>query len=109
MAYSRCKIYVNKRRCDLEFEEGDHVFLKVSPTKGVMRFRKKSKLDLIFIRPFEILKQVVDLANELALPPKLSHVHHVFHVSMLRKYMCDPSHILEYEQLQVCEDLLYDA
>lgn len=88
--------------------KGDHVFLKVSPTKGVMRFKKKSKLDSEFIGPFETLKIVGDLTYELALPLKLLHVHRVFDVSMLRKYIHDPSHILEYEPLQVCENLSYE-
>lgn len=84
------------------------MFLKVSPIKGVMRFGKKNKLYSIFIRPFEILRRVGDLAYELALPPDLSHVHCVFHVSMLQKYLHDPSNICKYKPLQVHEDLLYE-
>lgn len=105
---SRQKNYANKRRHELEFEEGDHIFLKVSLTKGVMRFGKKSKLSPRFIRPFEILKRVGDLAYELALSPNLSHVHHIFHVSMLQKYIHDLFHVLENEPFQVCEDLSYE-
>lgn len=100
--------YANKRGCDLEFEKGDHVFLKVMWTKDVMRFRKKSKFNPRFIGPFEILKQVGDLSYELALPPELSHMHCIFCLSMLRKYMHNTSHILEYEPLQVSEDLSYE-
>lgn len=72
-----------------------------------MRFGKKNKLDLRFIGPFEILKRVGDLAYELDLCPKLLHVLHIFHISILRKYIHDPSYILEYEPLQVHEDLSY--
>lgn len=49
-----------------------------------------------------------DIAYELTLPPDLSHVHNVFHVSMLKKYMCDPSYVLGFEPLQVKENLSYD-
>jgi len=73
-----------------------------------MRFGKKGKLNPRFIAPFEILRKMGDVAYELALQPDLSHVHNVTHVSMLRKYMCDPFHVLEFEPLQVKEDLSYD-
>lgn len=84
------------------------MFLKVSLTKGVMRFRKKNKLDSRFIGPFEILKQVCDFAYELTLTLNLSHLHRVFHVSMLQNYIYNPSHILEHKPLQVHEDLSYE-
>lgn len=74
------------------------MFVKVSPTEGVIRCRKKNKLDMRFIGPFEILKQVGDLAYELTLPLEL-YVHLIFYVSMLRRYTHDHSHILEYEPL----------
>ena len=76
------------------FMEGDHVCLRVSPIKGVMRFGKKGKLSPRFIGPFEILSRVGEVAYKLALPPSLSAVHPVFHVSMLRKYILDESHVL---------------
>ena len=71
------------------------MFLRVSPTKGVMRFWKKGKLSSRYIGPFEILSRVGVVAYQLALPPNLSHVHPVFHVSMIRKYLSDPSHVLQ--------------
>ena len=79
---------------------GDLVFLKVSPTRGVVRFGKKGKLSLRFIGPFEIIQRVGECAYRLALPPSLSGVHDGFHVSMLRKYIIDPSHVLDYSCLQ---------
>ena len=106
-AQSRQKSYADIRRRELEFEEGDHVFLKVSPTRGVQRFGKKGKLSSRFVGPFDILKKVSTTAYMLALPPELSHVHNVFHVSMLRKYIRDPSHIIQYQPLEVQEDLSY--
>ena len=76
------------------FMEGDHVWLQVSPRKGVIRFGKKGKLSPRFIGPFQILSRVGEVAYKLALPPSLSAVHPVFHVSMLRKYIPDESHVL---------------
>ena len=107
-AQSRQKSYADNRRRDLEFQVGDHVFLKVSPSKGVMRFGKKGKLSQRYIGPFEILDRVGNVSYRLALPPNLSHIHNVFHISVLRKYMPDPSHVLEYEPINVREDLSYE-
>lgn len=72
------------------------MFLKVSPKRGVMRFGIKGKLSPRFVGPFEILERVGKVAYRLALPPVLSGVHNVFHVSMLRKYVLDSSHVIEY-------------
>lgn len=107
IAQSRQKSYVDKRRKDLEFEEGDHVFLRVSPWKGVMRFGKKGKLSPRYIGPFEILERVGATAYRLALPPSLSQLHDVFHVSMLRKYVPDPSHVLTAQPIELSKDLTY--
>ena len=65
--------------------EGEQVLLKVSPMKGVMQFGKRGKLSPRYIGPFEVLKRVAEVAYELALPPGLSGVHRVFHVSMLKR------------------------
>ena len=107
-AHSRQKSYADTRRRDLKFEVGDKVFLKVSPMKGVMRFGKKGKLSPRFVGPFEVLERIGVVAYRLALPPSLSAVHNVFHVSMLRKYISDPSHVLNYEPLQLNQDLTYE-
>ena len=96
------------RRKSLEFEIENPVFLKVAPMKGVLRFGLKGKLSPKFIGPFEILEQVGLVAYKLALPPALSGVHDVFHVSMLRKYIMDPIHVVDYEPLQLNEDLSYE-
>ncbi|KAL5562060.1 hypothetical protein UlMin_031807 [Ulmus minor] len=92
----------------LEFEIGEKVFLKIAPMKGVLRFGKKGKLSPRFIGPYEILERVGKVAYRLALPPDLSKVHNVFHVSMLKKYISDPTHILQSEPIQVNEDLTYE-
>ena len=104
---NRQKSWADKKRRELEFQVGDHVFLKVSSTKGVMRFGRHGKLSPWFIRPFEILSWVGNVAYELALPPELFKVHNVFHISPLRKFIPDPNNVIKYEPLQVHEDLTY--
>ena len=106
-AQSRQKSYVDNRHRQLEFQRGDYVFLRVSPTKGVIRFGKKGKLSPRYIGPFEILERIGAVVYKLALPPELSSVHNVFLVSMIKKYVPDPKHILSHEPLQVREDLSY--
>ncbi|XP_056688567.1 uncharacterized protein [Spinacia oleracea] len=107
-AQSRQKSYADKRRRPLEFEVGDHVFLKISPTKGVMRFGQTGKLSPRYIGPYEILERVSEVAYRLALPTDLEKVHNVFHVSMLRKYVPDPSHVISHEPLALRNDLTYE-
>ena len=93
-AQSRQKSYAHRKVRALVFIEGDHVWLRVSPVKGVIRFGKKGKFSPRFIGPFEILIQVGEVAYKLALPPSLSAFHPVFHVFTLRKYILDESHVL---------------
>ena len=95
MAQSQQMSYTDKRRRPLEFEVGDHFFLKVMPKKGVVRFDKQGKLALRYIGPFKVLERVGTVVYGLALPPSLSSVHEVFHVSMLRKYTPDPTHVVD--------------
>jgi hypothetical protein len=82
-AQSRQKSYADTRRRLLEFKEGDHMYLKVSPIRGMRRFKVKGKLSPRFIGPFLILKQVGEVAYQLELPNRLADVHDVFHVSQL--------------------------
>ena len=72
-----------------------------------MRFGKKGKLSLRYIGPFEILEKIGKVPYKLTLPPELSSVHNVFHVSILQKYISDPSYVLESEPIEVREDLTY--
>ena len=83
---------------------GDHVFLKVFPKRGVIRFGKRGKLSPRYIEPFEVLERVGIVAYRLALPLSLSSVHGVFHVSMLRKYTLDPTHIVDWGELVIDTD-----
>ncbi|GKD43623.1 putative reverse transcriptase domain-containing protein [Tanacetum coccineum] len=85
----RKRSYANVRRKPLEFQVGDHVMLKVSPWKGVIRFRKRGKLNPWYIGPFKILDRVGLVAYKLELPKELSKVHSTFNVSNLKKYLSD--------------------
>ncbi|CAN6458615.1 unnamed protein product [Victoria cruziana] len=96
---------MDHRRRALEFEVGDFVFLKISPTKGIFRFGKRGKLSPRFIRPFEVIETIGLAAYRLALPPHLSQVHNVFHVFMLQKYLPDPNRQTEQIDVQVDERL----
>ncbi|XP_015967178.1 uncharacterized protein LOC107490885 [Arachis duranensis] len=102
---SRQKSYADQRRKPLEFEEGEHVFLSVTPTTGVGRAIKMKKLNPCYMGPFEIMKRIGPVAYRIALPPHLLNLHDVFHVSQLRKYTLDAGHVLELESVQVREDL----
>ncbi|GJY29879.1 reverse transcriptase [Tanacetum coccineum] len=104
-ARSRQKSYADKHRRDLEFQVGDRVFLKVSPFRGVKRFGIKGKLSPRFIGPFEILERIGEVSYRLALPPQLSHVHDVFHVSLLRGYHYHPLHVASYPFDQIQPDM----
>ncbi|KAA3479739.1 reverse transcriptase [Gossypium australe] len=84
------------------------VFLKVSPWKKVLRFGLKGKLSPRFIGPYRVLKRVGPIAYQLELPPKLRQIHDVFHVSILRRYRSDPSHIVPVEEIEVRPDLSFE-
>ena len=83
---------------------GDHVFLKVMPNRGVIKFSKRGKLVPRYIGPFEILGRVGTVAYRLALLPILSSVHEVFRISMLRKYTPDPTHVVDWGKIIVDTD-----
>ncbi|XP_009603025.2 uncharacterized protein [Nicotiana tomentosiformis] len=107
-AQSHQKSYSDVRHRDLEFQVDDWAFLKVSPMKGVMRFGKKGKLSPRYIGPYRILRRIGQVAYELELPQELADVHPVFHVSMLRKFMGDPSLVVPTEIIGVKYSLTYE-
>ncbi|KAL6277012.1 hypothetical protein ACE6H2_020613 [Prunus campanulata] len=74
-----------------------------------MRFGKRGKLSPRYIGPYEITERIGPVAYKLALPPELSRIDDIFHVSMLQKYVPDPSHILEYQLVELREDLTYEG
>ena len=102
------KSYVNLKRKDINYEVGYKVFLKVSPWRKILRFGKKGKLSPRFISPYEILERIVPVAYHFALPAKLAKLHDVSHVTMLRRYRLDESHILPVQDVQVQHDFSYD-
>nr|GFA05691.1 retrotransposon protein, putative, Ty3-gypsy subclass [Tanacetum cinerariifolium] len=95
------KSYADKRRKPLEFSVGDYVLLKLSPWKGVVRFRKKGKLTPRFVEPFEIIEKVGPVAYRLDLPKELNGVYDTFHVSNLKKCLADPSLQVPLDEIQV--------
>ncbi|XP_070020083.1 uncharacterized protein [Nicotiana sylvestris] len=85
----------------------EQVLLWISSMKGVMRFGKKAKLSSWYIGPFEILERIGEVPYKSTLPPSRAIVHPVFHISMLRKYHGDPSHVLDFSSVQLDKDLSY--
>jgi hypothetical protein len=104
---TRQKSYADERRRDLSFEVGDFVYLKVSPMRGTRRFKVKGKLAPRFVGPFKIIDRKGEVAYQLELPPQLSDVHDVFHVSQLKKYLRVPEEELPMEELDLGGDLTY--
>ncbi|WVZ94158.1 hypothetical protein U9M48_040088 [Paspalum notatum var. saurae] len=101
------KSYSDKRRRPLVFEKDDHVYLRVSPMKGVHRFGVKGKLAPRYVGPFKITEQCGPVAYRLELPPHLAAVHDVFHVSQLKKCLRVPEEVIETSQIQIQRDLTY--
>ena len=108
IAQDRQKSYMDNRRRDLEFEVGDMVFLRISPWKGVLRFEKRGKLSPRYIGPYKIVERNGEVAYRLELPSDPDRIHDVFHVSMLCKYIPDPSHVLTEQPVEIQENLTYE-
>jgi hypothetical protein len=106
-AQSRQKSYFDKRRKPLKFNVGDHVYLRVSPTKGVQRFGIKGKLAPHYIGPYEIIRECGPVAYRLRLPSQLATIHDVFHVYQLKKCVRDPTEIIEQQEILVEPDPSY--
>jgi transposase InsO family protein len=85
IAQSRQKSYADRKRKDVLFDVGEHVYLKVSPLRGTKRFHVKGKLSPRYVGPYPIVKKIGKVAYKLELPPELTGVHPVFRVSQLRK------------------------
>jgi hypothetical protein len=106
-AQARQKSYHDKRRKPLQFEVGDFVYLKVSPTKGVQRFGIKGKLAPRYIGPYEIIEACGPVAYKLKLAPKMSVIHNVFHVSQLKKCIRLPTEVITELDVEIEPDLSY--
>ncbi|XP_071912325.1 uncharacterized protein [Coffea arabica] len=107
-AQSRQKSYADNRRKDLEFAVRDRVFLKITPLKASLMAGRGKNLQSRFVGPYKVIQRVENVAYKLELPPSLSRIHNVFHVSMLKKYHIDPSHILQPEDIEIDETLTYE-
>nr|GEZ82191.1 putative reverse transcriptase domain-containing protein [Tanacetum cinerariifolium] len=99
------KSYTDVRHKPLEFEVGNKVMLKLSPWKGVIRFRKHEKLSPRYIRPFKILSKLSPVAYKLELPQELQGIHNTFHVSNLKKCLSDKDLIIPFDEVRIDEKL----
>ncbi|KAG8474923.1 hypothetical protein CXB51_031618 [Gossypium anomalum] len=107
-ASDRQKSYADLKRRDIEYQVGDKVFLKVSPWKKILRFGRKGKLSQRFIGPYEVSERIGPVAYRLILPPELEKIHNVFHVSMLRRYRSNPSHVINPSEVEIQSDMSYE-
>jgi hypothetical protein len=108
-AQSRQKSYIDKRRSPLEFKVGDHVYLRVSPMKGLRRFGMKGKLAPRYIGPYPIIDKYGPTSYQVELSAKLSGVHNVFHVSQLKRCLKPPTNVVIKDTIPLEPDLTYKA
>nr|GEV36007.1 putative reverse transcriptase domain-containing protein [Tanacetum cinerariifolium] len=104
-ARDRQMSYVDYGRQPLEFEVGDRAFLKVTPWKGVVRFRKKGKLAPRYVGPFEILERIGLVAYMSRLPKELNSVHDTFHVSNTKRCLADANLHMPLDEIKVDKTL----
>jgi hypothetical protein len=108
-ARSHQKSYNDKRSSPLEFNVGDHVYLQVSPMKGICRFGIKGKLAPRYIGPYPIIDKYVPTSYQVELPTKLSGDHNVFHVSQLKRCLKPPTNVVIEDTIPLEPDLTYKA
>jgi hypothetical protein len=106
-AQSRQKSYADIRRRPLQFQVGDFVYLRVSPTRSIQRFGVKGKLAPRYIGPFEILEICGLVAYRFQLPSQLAAIHNIFHVSQLTKCVKVPTEIIDSQAIEIEPDLAY--
>jgi hypothetical protein len=106
---SRQKSYADKRCRPMEFEVGDHVYLRVFPMKCVRRFGIKGKLAPHYIGPYAIIDKYGPLSYQVELPSKLSGVHNVFHVSQLKRCLKPPTDVDMEDTVPLEPDLTYKS
>jgi hypothetical protein len=100
VAQDRHKSYSDKGKTHREFKVGDHVFLKVKANKSSMKLGNCSKLVARYCGLFEILEMIGPVAYMLALPACMT-IHNVFHVSLLKKYIPNANHVIDWNVIQV--------
>jgi hypothetical protein len=106
-AQARQKSYADKRRRPIEFEVGDHVYLKVSPMKGVQRFGVKRKLAPRYVGPYPITERCGRVAHKLQLPSEMRMIFPVFHVSQLKKCLRVPEEEVKVRDIKIKKTLTY--
>jgi hypothetical protein len=100
VTHDRQKSYIDQKRTPREFKMGDHVYLRVRPRKSSLKMGDCAKLAPWYYGPFEVLDRVGPVAYRLALLP-IVKAHNVFHVSLLKKYIHDSNHIIDWSVIQV--------
>ena len=108
IAKSRQKSYYDPKHREVTFEPGEYAYLRVTPTKGVKRFKTWGKLVPRYIGPFPVVARRERVAYQLELPPELSEVHNVFHISQLRKCIAPPAKQADMSELELAKDLTYE-
>jgi hypothetical protein len=100
ISQDRQKSYVDRKRTPREFRTRDHVYLRVRPRKISLRMGAYAKLEPRYCRDLEVLYRVGPVSYRLSLPPTIK-AHNVFHVSLLKKYVHDSNHIIDWSMIQV--------
>jgi hypothetical protein len=100
IAQDRQKSYANRNRTDEEFKVGEHVYLKVKPHKSSLKLADYAKLAPRYCGPFEILERMGPVTYKLTLPANIK-IDNVFHVSLLKNYVHDSNHVIDWNVIQV--------
>jgi hypothetical protein len=107
-AQARQKSYADKRRKPIEFEVGDHVYLKVSPMRVMKRFGIKRKLEPRYVGPYRIIEKSGRVAYKLSLPHEPGAIFLVLHVSQLKKCLRLPKERVDVRHIKLKSDLAYE-
>jgi hypothetical protein len=107
-AQDRKKSYADKGKTYMEFKVGDHVFLKVKANRSSLKLGNCSKLAALYCGSFEILERIGPVAYMIALPTSM-YVHNVFHVSLLKKYIPDANHVIDWNVIQVEQEGIFQV
>ena len=99
-AKDRQKIYADKHRVNIEFSVGDHVYLRVREKKSSLKLGSCAKLSPRYCGSSEVLERIGPVPYRLAFPTS-TRAHNVFHVSLLKKYVHDPNHVVNWDLIQV--------